>query len=57
MRTLWRKNNREKSNNAEKNERGEPLASPGIVCYAEKKQFYNSVPCVQFGTLKFRRTL
>ena len=29
---------RKKSRSAEKNERGEPLVSPGTVCYAEKQE-------------------
>ena len=29
---------KKKSRSAEKNERGEPLVSPGTVCYAEKQE-------------------
>ena len=29
---------RKKSHNAEKTERGDPLVSPGTVCYAEKEE-------------------
>ena len=37
-RTLWGTFVRKKSNNDEKTERGYPLVSPGIVCYAEKEE-------------------
>ena len=51
---------RKKSHNAEKTERGDPLVSPGMVCYAEKeeKPFWLSSlgQMIQFGTIKFRRT-
>ena len=43
-----------------KNERGEPLVSPGMVCYAEKqeKPFWLSSldQIVQFGAIIFCRT-
>ena len=41
--TLWGKNffSKKKCRSAEKNERGESLVSPGMVCYAEKqKKFF-----------------
>ena len=41
-------------------ERGDPLVSPGMVCYAEKQQkpFWSSSlgQMVQFGAIKFCRT-
>ena len=41
-------------------ERGDPLVSPGMVCYAEKKEkpFWLSLlgQMIQFRTIKFRRT-
>ena len=50
-----------KSLNAKKPERGDPLVSPGIVCYAEKKEqlLYFSSLCemVQVDNLKIRRTI
>ena len=36
--TLWEIFFEKKSHNAEKTERGDPLVSPGIVCYTEKKE-------------------
>ena len=49
-----------KSRSAENNQRGEPLVSPGIVCYAEKqgKPFWFSSldQIVQFGAIIFCRT-
>ena len=43
-----------------KNEREEPLVSPGIVCYAEKEEkpfwFSSLGQIIQFGTIKFCRT-
>ena len=43
-----------------KSERGNPLVSPGIVCYAEKEEklfwFSSLSQMFQFGTIKFRRT-
>ena len=51
---------RKKSHNAEKSERGDPLVSPGNVCYAEKHKkpfwFSSLSQMFQFGTIKFRRT-
>ena len=48
------------SHNAKKIERGYPLVSPGMVCYAEKegKLFWFSSlgQMIQFGTINFRRT-
>ena len=48
----------EKTHNAEKKtERGDPLVSPGIVCYAEKPFWFSSLgQMVQFDTIIFRRT-
>ena len=50
-----------KSRSAEKNERGEPLVSPGMVCYAEKQEkpfwFSSLDQIVQFGAIIFCRTL
>ena len=41
----------------EKNERGEPLVSPGMVCYAEKPFWFSSLDqIVQFGAIIFCRT-
>ena len=44
-----------------KTERGDPLVSPGIACYAEKKEklfwFSSLGQKFQFGAIKFRRTL
>ena len=50
----------QKSHNAEKTQRRDPLVSPGIVCYAEKKEkpfwFSSLGQQVHFGdTLKFCR--
>ena len=45
--TIWRKKiSEEKSDNAEKNRKGDRLVSPGIQCYAGKKRnnLYSSVP-------------
>ena len=43
-----------------KNERGEPLVSPGMVCYAEKREkpfwFSSLDQIVQFGAIIFCRT-
>ena len=41
---------------------GDPLVSPGTVCYAEKEKkkhfrFSSLAQMVQFGTIKLRRTL
>ena len=44
-----------------KNERGEPLVSPGMVCYAEKQEktfwFGSLDQIVQFGAIIFCRTI
>ena len=52
------KNDRKKSLTAEKSEKGDPLVSPGIVCYAEKveKLFWlrSLGQMVQFDIIKFR---
>ena len=49
-----------KPHNAEKTESGDPLVSPGTVCYAEKQEkpfwFSSLAQMVQFGTIKFCRT-
>ena len=49
-----------KSHCAEKNERGDPLVSPGMVCYAEKQEkpfwFSSLGQMVQFGAIIFCRT-
>ena len=46
-----------KSHNVEKSERGDPLVSPGMVCYAEKKKIlFGSVPWANRNNLKFCRT-
>ena len=49
-----------KSRSAEKNERGDPLVSPGMVCYAEKQEkpfwFSSLGQIVQFGAIIFCRT-
>ena len=49
-----------KSRSAEKNEWGEPLVSPGMVCYAEKQQktfwFSSLDQIVHFGAIIFCRT-
>ena len=55
------KNSNKKSRSAEKNERGDLLVSPGMVCYAEKKQekhfwFSSLGQIVQFGAIIFCRT-
>ena len=40
-----------------KSEKGDPLVSPGIVCYAEKEEkafwFSSLGQIIQFGTIKF----
>ena len=42
-----------------KNEKGDTLVSPGIVCYAEKQEkpfwFSSLGQIIQFGTIKFCR--
>ena len=51
---------RKKSLAVPKNERGESLASPGMVCYAEKQEkpfwFGSLDQIVQFGAIIFCRT-
>ena len=60
--TLWGKNffSKKKSRSAEKNERGESLVSPGMVCYAEKQQkpfwFSSLDQIVHFDAIIFCRT-
>ena len=48
-----------KSRSAEKNERGDPLVTPGMVCYAEKQEklfwFSSLGQIVQFGAIRFCR--
>ena len=43
-----------------KTERGDPLVSPGTICYAEKQEkpfwFSSLGQMIQFGTIKFCRT-
>ena len=40
-----------------KSERGDPLVSPGMVCYAEKPFWFSSLgQIVQFGAIIFCRT-
>ena len=50
-----------KSQNAEKTERGNPLVSPGMVCYAGKQEkpfwFSSLDQIVQFGAIIFCRTI
>ena len=47
----------EKNHSAEKTERGDPLVSPGMVCYAEKPFWFSSLgQMVQFGAIIFCRT-
>ena len=41
-----------KKSQCRKKLKGDPLVSPGIVCYAEKEE----KQMIQFGTIKFRRT-
>ena len=45
------------SRSAEKNERGESLVSPGMVCYAEKPFWFSSLDqIVHFDAIIFCRT-
>ena len=48
-----------KFHNTEKTESGDPLVSPGTICYAEKQEkhfwFSSLGQTVQFDTIKFRR--
>ena len=60
--TVWGIFSRKKSHNAKKTENGDPLISPGIVCYSKKKEgkpfwFSSLGQMIQFGTIKFRRLL
>ena len=52
---------RKKSHNAEKLIEGNPLVSPGMVCYAEKEEkpfwFSSLGQTSQFGTINLCRTL
>ena len=60
--TLWGKIffSKKKSRRAEKNERGESLVSPGMVCYAEKQEkpfwFSSLDEIVNFDAIIFCRT-
>ena len=60
--TLWGKIffSKKKSRSAEKNERGESLVSPGMVCYAEKQEkpfwFSSLDQIVHFDAIIFCRT-
>ena len=48
---------KKKSRSAEKNERGESLVSPGMVCYAEKPFWFSSLnEIVHFDAIIFCRT-
>ena len=51
---------KKKSRSAEKNERGDPLVSPGMVCYAEKQEkpfwFSSLDQIVHFDAIIFCRT-
>ena len=48
---------KKKSRSAEKNERGESLVSPGMVCYAEKPFWFSSLDqIVHFDAIIFCRT-
>ena len=48
---------KKKSRRAEKNERGESLVSPGMVCYAEKPFWFSSLDqIVHFDAIIFCRT-
>ena len=57
--SLGKKFFEKKSRSAEKNERGKPLVSPGMVCYAEKQEkpfwFSSLDQIVQFGAIIFCR--
>ena len=58
---LWEKNFRaKKSRSAEKIGRGDPLVSPGMVCYAGKQEkafwFSSLDQIVKFGAIIFCRT-
>ena len=58
--TLWEIFFEKKVSQCRKNERGEPLVSPGMVCYAEKQEksfwFSSLDQIVQFGAIIFCRT-
>ena len=51
---------RKKVSQSQKNERGDPLVSPGMVCYAEKQEktfwFSSLGQIVKFGAIIFCRT-
>ena len=59
-RTLGKKIQKSLTMSKQTTERGDTLASPGIVCYAEKKElpfwFSSLGQMLQFDTIKFRRT-
>ena len=58
--TLWGKNSEKSLAVPKKNERGDPLVSPGMVCYAGKQEkpfwFSSLDQIVQFGAIIFCRT-
>ena len=55
---MEKKNFEKKSYNAKTNCKGDALVSTGFVCYAENILYFSSLSqMVQFGTLKFRRTI
>ena len=54
---LGKKNSEKSLAVPKKIERGDPLVSPGTVCYAEKPFWFSSLDqMVQFGAIIFRRT-
>ena len=57
---LEKKKLEKKSRSAKKNEKGDPLVSPGMVCYAKKQEkpfwFSSLGQIVQFGAIIFCRT-
>ena len=57
---LRKKNSGKKSHSAEKKWKGDPLVSPGMVCYAVKQEklfwFSSLDQIVQFGAIIFCRT-
>ena len=61
MGTLWRKKLSKKNLTMPKKPEGDPLDSPGIACYAEKKEkllnFSSLCQMVQFDTSNFVSTI
>ena len=57
---MGEKNFRKKSRSDEKNERGDSLVSPGMICYAGKQEktfWFSSLGQIeQFDTIAFGRT-